>query len=48
MNNYAVKKLGKKVKNLSCHFGVFGILLDLNRYAVSQIVKVTIAVSNAF
>lgn len=32
MNNYAVKKLGKKVKNLSCHFGVFGILLDLNRY----------------
>ena len=32
MNNYTVKKLGKKVKNLSCHFGVFGILLDLNRY----------------
>lgn len=32
MNFYTVKKLGKKVKNLSCHFGVFAILLDMNRY----------------
>lgn len=32
MNKYTVKKLGKKIMILSCHFGVFGILLDLNRY----------------
>ena len=37
MNNYAVKKLGKNVKNLSCRFGVFGILLDLKVHGGSKI-----------